>query len=131
MSFVSFPRAAIAIRRLGFHYGPAFGTNQYPVVGGSVHDAVQRSAHHLTKRASFDAGSDSLWHFMIVTVCGDADQAMGAGDTKRDGRSLVSLCGSDLGYHVCFRLMASSWVRGAVIGLACFGRSIDQPQCWG
>ena len=55
-----------------------------------MHDTVQRGAHHLTQRASFDAGSDGLGHFMIVSVCGDADQSLGAYDTSRDGRSLVS-----------------------------------------
>ena len=48
-----------------------------------MHDTVQRGAHHLTQRASFDAGSDGLGHFMIVSVCGDADQSLGACDTLK------------------------------------------------
>ena len=77
MSFIGLPGAAVAIYRLGFHLCPAARTNQHPVVGGIVHDAVQRGAHHLTQRARFDAGSDGLGHDLIVSVCGDADQSLG------------------------------------------------------
>lgn len=96
MSFISLPRATVAIRGLGFHFCPAIRTNQHPVVGGIVHDAVQRRAHHLTQRARFDAGSDGSRHCMIVSVCGDADQSLGTYDTSRYGQSLVSLRDSNM-----------------------------------
>ena len=101
VSLVSFPRAAVAIRRLGFRSCPAIGTNQHPVVLGVIHHTVQRGAHHLTQRASLNSGSDGLRHNTTVPVCSDDDQSLGACDSNRDGRSLVSLRGSNLEYRVC------------------------------
>ena len=144
VSLVSFPRAAVAIRRLGFRSCPAIGTNQHPVVWGVMHHTVQRGAHHLTQRASFNSGSDGLRHNRIVPVCGDDDQSLGACDTNRDGRSLVFLRGSNLECRVCsrpsaglgrhcasarFRLVAVSAISGANVG--CGRKQWFRHRCGG